>query len=407
MNILLVSGFRIFPTSTGGHIRSGSIARALARLGHQVLIYSLAGRRGDYGFRTMFQRTHRVDDIEANLSEETNLGLGYGLLQAVGHRCDWPRVWQYALMRRGIVPSRLRSALMRADIVIGDMPWCPPVPEHGVDRPWYLLSHNLEHRLLEQGNPPHRRFATWMKKIESDAPQTYRDILACAEEDREFFREHDLKRHSKVPLLRGGVDPKAYAAPAGERARIRAGFGLGEADRLLVFAGSGFAPNREALAELGKFCAAEADFLERERLFFLILGSITPAAYRKGALIATGRVPEVAPYFAAADAGLNPVTRGSGANVKLFEYVAAKLPVISTTFGVRGSMLKAEIDYLAYAPQTFKAVLERFLRERTPAQWRAHAHEVWERHKGTCDIEILVRDALSQLPGINVEEDAP
>ena len=39
----------------------------------------------------------------------------------------------------------------------------------------------------------------------------------------------------------------------------------------------------------------------------------------------TGPVPEVLPYFAASDAGLNLVTRGSGSNVKLFEYLAAQI----------------------------------------------------------------------------------
>ena len=66
---------------------------------------------------------------------------------------------------------------------------------------------------------------------------------------------------------------------------------------------------------------------------------------REGAFIATGPVPEVLPYFAAADAGLNPITRGSGSNVKLFEYLAARLPVISTLFGVRGTNLVPDADF--------------------------------------------------------------
>jgi len=401
VNIVLVSGFRIFPASTGGHIRSGSIARALARLGHTVLIYSLAGRAGDYGLGGLFGRNYRIDEIEERLTEETHLGLGYGLLQTIGRRRGLPRVWQHALMRRGLVPLRLKAALRKADIVIGDLPYCPPVPECGGARPWYLLSHNLEHRLLEQGDAIHRRFAPWMKKIETDAPRLYRDIFACAEEDRDFFRGHDPEHRLKVPLIRVGVDPNAYVVPAGERERIRAELGLDDADRLVAFAGSGFGPNMEALAELRKFSVAEAEFLGRERLYFLILGSMSSAASREGALIATGRVPEVVPYFAAADAGLNPVTRGSGANVKLFEYLAARLPVISTTFGVRGSTLQPDVDYLDYSPQTFKRVLERFVHERTVAEWRDFAQQVWERHKSSCDIEELVRDAIAQLPDLN------
>jgi glycosyltransferase involved in cell wall biosynthesis len=125
---------------------------------------------------------------------------------------------------------------------------------------------------------------------------------------------------------------------------------------------------------------------------------MTPTPFRDNALIATGRVPEVAPYFAAGDAGLNPVTRGSGANVKLFEYLAARLPVISTTFGVRGTALQPDVDFLAFSPETLEETIQRFLSSRTRADWGIHADEVWQRHKRTCDIQELVRDAVADLP---------
>jgi len=305
MNIVLLSGFRIFPTSTGGHIRSASIARALARMGHRVLIYSLAGRQGDYSLGGVFGRSFRLDPIESNLSEETNLGLGYGVLQTVARRLGFPRVWQHAMMSRGIVPRRLKAALTDADVVLADMPWCPPVPGPWRGKPWFMISHNLEFRLLEQGAPRHRRFAAWMRDVESEAPNDYRDIFACAEEDREFFRARDGRSRLKLPFIRGGVDPNAYRVPPGTRERIRAALGVSEADTLLVFAGSGFGPNLDALESLRAFAREHAEFLARERVYFLLLGSMTPGASRDGALIATGRVPEVAPYFAAGDAGLN------------------------------------------------------------------------------------------------------
>jgi glycosyltransferase involved in cell wall biosynthesis len=397
MNIVLLSGFRIFPTSTGGHIRTASIARALARMGYRVLIYSLAGRQDDYSLGSIFGRDYRIDCIETNLSEETNLGLGYGLPQACARRLDFPRVWQHALMRRGMVPRRLKAALAAADIVLADLPWCPPVPGPWAGKPWFMISHNLEFRLLEQGTPRHRRFAAWMRAVESAAPQRYRDIFACAEEDRDFFLAHRSAGSRKIPLLRGGVDPKAYEVPPGTRERTREALGMRDSDTLLVFAGSGFGPNLEALETLRAFSREHADFLARAQVYFLLLGSMTPAASREGALIATGRVPEVASYFAAADAGLNPVMRGSGANVKLFEYLAARLPVISTAFGVRGTALQADADFLSYSPDTLSNAIERFLHDRTREEWRHHAEEVWQRHKATCDIQALVREAVAQL----------
>jgi hypothetical protein len=109
-------------------------------------------------------------------------------------------------------------------------------------------------------------------------------------------------------------------------------------------------------------------------------------------------VPEVPPYFAAADIGLNPITRGSGSNVKLFEYLVARLPVISTAFGVRGTDLLPQVDFVPYTLQTLKPVLEDFIQSRSRAQWRQHADEVLSRHFRSCDIQELVKDALSQRP---------
>jgi hypothetical protein len=41
--------------------------------------------------------------------------------------------------------------------------------------------------------------------------------------------------------------------------------------------------------------------------------------------------------------------------------------------------------------------LER-LTQRTREQWRTHAEAVWLRHRSTCDIDELVRDAIGRLP---------
>jgi glycosyltransferase involved in cell wall biosynthesis len=388
--------------NTGGHVRTGGIARALSQLGHDVLIYSLAGRQADYRARGADGRraSENIEKIAAGLTEETNLGLGFGLVQAVGRRLDLPRYVQYRLLRLGWIPERLRLALRHADIVMSDMPWCPRIPGPWSNKPWLLISHNLEHELLEQGPPRHRRFARWMRRVEQAAPGTYTDILTCADGDRNFFRTRDMGSGEPrlLPLVRCGVDPGAYAVPPGTRERVRAELQVSDAERLVIFSGSGFGPNVEALAALRAFCSSNQEFLTRERLRLLVVGSVAPEPFQEGALMAAGRVPEIAPYFAAADAGLNPITRGSGANVKLFEYLAARLPVLSTAFGVRGTQLQPDVDFIQFDWPGLQAALASFARDRTPAQWRQFAEEVWLRHRGTCDIGELVKSAIEQLP---------
>jgi glycosyltransferase involved in cell wall biosynthesis len=400
--VLFVSGFRIFPTQTGAHLRTGGIARALARLGYEVLIYSLGGRRDDY--HLLSRRTREVVEIESNLTEEINLGLGFGLLQTVARRLNYPRAWQFELLRRGYIPVRLRHALAEADIIICDSSWCPKIPGPWSHKPWFMVSHNLEHRLLEHTALRHRRFAPWMRRIEAAAPSTFRDIFPCAEDDLQFFRRHDSSARLRLPLIRCGVDPTVYAVPPQTRARVRAELGLSDEDRLLLFSGSRFEPNLDALRVLREFCRTEAEFLARERVHILVMGSVCEAPLREGALIATGRVPDSLPFFAAADAGLNPMTLGSGANVKLFEYLAARLPIISTAFGVRGTQLQPDVDFVQLEITDLKPAIQAFVRTRNREQWRAHAEAVWARHRADCDIQMLVAAAVAQLPEFDPRE---
>jgi glycosyltransferase involved in cell wall biosynthesis len=395
--IVLVSGNRIAPAATGGQVRTISIARALARSGHSVHIFSTAGRREDYRAANRRHGTMLEITIEPRLQESTYLGLTFALLQTLGRRLDYPRVWQHRMLAGGIVPQQLKQALREAEIVMSDLPYCPPIPGPWRDKPWYLVSHNLEHKLLEQGSARQRRFANWMRGVEGAVPQTYTDVLSCAEEDQAFFRAHDTRARLKVPIVRCGVDPRLYAFSPEMRPQMRATLGLTDADRVLVFSGSGFAPNVEALEVIKEFCRAEAEFMARNRVYFLVVGSVSRETYRHGALIVTGPVPEVVPYFAASDAGVNLITRGSGSNVKLFEYLAARLPVISTTFGVRGTELTAPEDYLPCTRTDLKEVIQHFIGN-DRMFWRTRAEAVWNRHKHSCDIQDLVNDAISVLP---------
>jgi len=396
-SILILSGLRIFPVRMGCHVRTGGIARALARMGHQVTIFSLGGRREDYKLFGTARCTSRVVQIEPNLVEEIHLGLVIGLLQTIGRRFEYPRVWQYVLLERGIIPRRLKALLRASDVVICDMPWCPPVPGPWSSKPWFLISHNLEHRLLEQSSTHHRRAAPWMRAVEAQAPRRFRDIFACAEEDQNFFRQHDSSGRLSLPIIRCGVDPAAYTVSSGTRERVRSELGLVEQDHLLVFSASRYPPNTEAVEDLRKFCQEQAPFLASHRVRILVVGSVLPGPLREGAFLATGRVPEVASYLAGADAGLNVVTWGSGSNVKLFEYLAARLPVISTEFGARGSGLEAGKDYLSYDPPRLCPAIELFLDGGTREHWRAHADAVWRRHERSCDIQLLVSEAVLRL----------
>lgn len=384
--ILILSGLKIFPNQSGGHLRSGGVAKSLARMGHEVCIYSIAGRRSDYEDNSpmLYQA------IEENLVEEVNLSLGIGLIQTIARRLGLPRIWQFLLLRFGLIPSSLHNRLDWADVIVCDLPYTPPIAGPWKQKTWLLLSHNLEHRLLAQGTFIEKVFSHWMERIEMVAPIRYDGILACAKEDSEYFKSRSSDPEA-IRLVANGIDPELYNRSGEEGRGLRKAWGLTDEDWLIVFSGSRFGPNLEALAKLQEFCAKEQQYLSEKRIKFLVLGSICSAAKVTDTMIMSGPVKETYPYFAAADAALNPVQIGSGSNVKIFEYLAARLPVISTLFGARGTILEPELDFVVFKEGGLRESLEKLVHTQSKALWKGHAEKVWVKVQDSCDMTAILR----------------
>ena len=94
--------------------------------------------------------------------------------------------------------------------------------------------------------------------------------------------------------------------------------------------GSWHLPNRSALAAVRVIAARTPGWT------FLVVGSVGRPAESAGRVRVTGPVDDVLPFFRAADVALNPMTEGGGVNLKVPEYLAMGLPVVTTRFGMRG-----------------------------------------------------------------------
>jgi glycosyltransferase involved in cell wall biosynthesis len=137
-------------------------------------------------------------------------------------------------------------------------------------------------------------------------------------------------------VVPNGVDVERFGSGAEARGATRQALGIPDAVLLVLFTASKWGPNQEAFEFIRSFAQSHERELVANRVHFLVVGGITDAAVQTPALTATGRVPAVEAYFAAADVGINPLLTGAGTNVKVGEYIAAKLPVLVTQFGARG-----------------------------------------------------------------------
>ena len=187
-------------------------------------------------------------------------------------------------------------------------------------------------------------------------------VLACSHEDRELFH-----RLYEMPFAKCLVTPNGTfvgEAPS-ESARRDKKRRLGLADTpLAIFIGSLFPPNEEAarficselapaLPEVtfaicgGVGAAIDADSLARRGIGNVrITGTLDDAARRE--------------YLGAADVAVNPMFSGSGTNIKMFDFMAAGLPVISTPTGARGINLSGSAVHIS-APGEFAGAVRTVL----------------------------------------------
>jgi glycosyltransferase involved in cell wall biosynthesis len=84
----------------------------------------------------------------------------------------------------------------------------------------------------------------------------------------------------------------------------------------------------------------------------------------------------------AADLALNPTTSGSGTNLKMLQYAAGGIPILTTPFGNRGLELCPDVHLwqapLAEFPATIAQIQRQDLKERNGMVGRAR--DIAERH---------------------------
>jgi glycosyltransferase involved in cell wall biosynthesis len=240
-----------------------------------------------------------------------------------------------------------KAAGSDADVVVCSHPWVYPVVRDVLDRPGQLLVYDaqnvesvLRYRLLGDSETGLRivRHAT---AVERELCRRADLVLTCSHEDRDLFhRLYDIPFGKCLVMPNGTFVGEPLSDPA-RRDKKRL---LGLADRpLALFLGSLYPPNEEAAAFISMELAPALPDVT-----FAICGGVGAAVDRASLarrgianVHVTGVVDDGArrDYLAAADVAINPMFTGSGTNIKMFDFMAAGLPVISTPTGARGIAL--------------------------------------------------------------------
>ncbi|MBN1901050.1 glycosyltransferase family 4 protein [Candidatus Sumerlaeota bacterium] len=181
-----------------------------------------------------------------------------------------------------------------------------------------------------------RFLVMFVKGIEKRAIGESRATLTVSDEEAEAFTR-DFGLNAKCITIPNGADAsKIQPASPQEKEALKRLLELGE-HKVALFIGSAHPPNVEA----GRYLVEKIAPQTPDVLFF-ILGSVCwilkniPGKPSNVKLFFEVEEDVRNALFKVADIAVNPMTKGAGTSLKMFDCLAAGLPVISTPIGARG-----------------------------------------------------------------------
>jgi polysaccharide biosynthesis protein PslH len=243
----------------------------------------------------------------------------------------------------------------RFDMVVCDF-LAPTVnlPPH---QPYVLFEHNVEtmiwRRYAEQAGDPIRRSffrsqAHRLETYETSACRRAAHVITVSDADAELLREMcGVSHFSSVPT---GVDAAYFSPPSMLEANLACD---------LLFTGSmDWMPNIDGVLW---FVKDVLPLIRRRRPLcsFTVAGRRPVTAIRVLESIdplirVTGTVADVRPYLWSGRVSVVPLRVGSGTRLKIYESMAAGIPVVSTTIGTEGLNVSApENIRIADTPSAF------------------------------------------------------
>ena len=366
MRILIVSTNLPVPPNNGQAIRTLSIVRALAAMGHELVFISFASEVRPATLEPLSRICREIGLVER------------ARLTNVSEQAEYLRRLQCLISCRSYSIERFRSAAMRAkmeahlnrsvfDLIVCDSIYAlVNVPRTNV--PIALNCHNAEHIIFQRYAQTEENLARKLysgieshlvAKAERRGCHRAAIAMACSENDRDVLR----RLHPTIPIF---VVPNAVDTdwiPAEENHKAD-----NKAPVLLFQGGMDWYPNRDAVHY---FAESILPLVRAEcpSVRFVVAGR-NPAIrfvekYRNNHNIEfTGTVPDMRPYVSAATVAVVPLRLGSGTRIKILEAGAAGKPVVSTRIGAEGLDLEEGKEILlADSPPEFARSVIQLLRD--------------------------------------------
>ncbi|MFX0135427.1 MAG: glycosyltransferase family 4 protein [Candidatus Hodarchaeota archaeon] len=231
-------------------------------------------------------------------------------------------------------PNIIKKKIKEYDAIQVEHPWLFDFAlSISKNKPLVFSSHNVEYvlaeGLIDKKVPYSKKALKKVEEIEKNAVERADVIFVVSREDLEKFRDMFNVDKNKMHIIPHCVDVSQYKFQR-EKEKNKSKLGLSD-KRVALFIGGDHYPNKEALKFIKSIYAKKMNDVT-----FLIIGSIGKKSESSKNLIFTGLVDDITPYIMATDVAINPLISGSGASLKMIEYLSYGLPIVSSKVGARG-----------------------------------------------------------------------
>ncbi|MDG2177069.1 MAG: glycosyltransferase [Gammaproteobacteria bacterium] len=337
-DILMVTRSDLFPTDHGAAVKIVRTAESLSRQGRDVWL-TTDSRRDYYQFKEGKRKTYRFPFYIRLLC--------------------LPRLFAFArLLLKGYPESNHFLYLPVTDIsyVVRTI-WLAsrkPVGAYQAEFPAYvrpcrfarslfggkilLVQHNIEYvRIKNQVPELTRKNYFTLKNLEIAMCRLADNIVAVSENDRQKMIEDGIAAE-KIHTIPHGVDLQAFRNSSPVDIRMK--YGLPAQDKVLVYHGTySYPPNLEAMEVMAKEILPRLE-LKGVQVSVLAIGSKAPDFPLHEKIHFVGSIDDLSTVIPAADLAVVPLQDGGGTRMKILDYFAAGVPVISTTKGIEGIPVK-------------------------------------------------------------------
>ena len=321
--ILVLNPFPIYPPTSGGQERVFYLYKHVAEY-YSVIILCFGDRRSHKEIAPGLIQL-AIPKSRAHIMEELKLFSAFGISTCATTPIISRYTPEYAY--------NLNSYKSHAAAIVLSHPYLyDEVKRLNMTMPIIYDAHNVEltlHREILSDAAP--QFLSEISRVEQAACQDSKLIITCSKEDANALAALYSISPSKFKVVPNGADINNSHFASRNHNKLNR-----EIEHpLALFIGSYHVPNINAAQYILKMASKLPD------IQFKLLGSLC-RAFHKRQLPANVEIcgivtaSEKNNMLCAADVALNPILSGSGTNIKMLNYMASGIPIITTEYGARG-----------------------------------------------------------------------